>query len=59
MSQVPISTKLADASLMTAGEIKWLNEYNAEVRSKLHKLVEATGDKVALEWLERETRPLV
>ena len=43
---------------MTPGEIRWLNDYNAEVKGKLHMLVEATGDEVAVAWLEKETRPL-
>ncbi|KAL8280310.1 hypothetical protein RQP46_007227 [Phenoliferia psychrophenolica] len=58
-TMVPISTKLVDPALMSKSDVKWLNEYNAEVREKLHELVKATGDEVALAWLERETRPLV
>ncbi|GBG82673.1 hypothetical protein CBR_g35038 [Chara braunii] len=51
---VPIQTKLMDLSLMSEAEMNWVDEYHAQCRSKLEKLVpEEVGD-----WLRKATEPL-
>ena len=50
----PIDLRLVDTSIMTPGEIAWLNEYHAQVREKLASHLDAeTGT-----WLEEATRPV-
>ncbi|KAJ7474540.1 putative Xaa-Pro aminopeptidase P [Mycena galericulata] len=48
----PMQTKLIDKSLFTAEEVRWLNEYHAEVLEKVSPLLQ--NDTRALEWLKRE-----
>ncbi|KAJ7512391.1 Creatinase/aminopeptidase [Mycena galericulata] len=48
----PMQTKLIDKSLFTAEEVRWLNEYHAEVLGKVSPLLQ--NDTRALEWLKRE-----
>lgn len=57
--QVPIQTKLVDATLLSPKELAWLNAYHAEVREKLSGPMERTGDVEALQWLEEATREVV
>lgn len=57
--QVPISTNLVQVDLLAQAELEWLNAYNAEVREKLEGMVRETGDEAAVEWLVRETMPLL
>lgn len=56
VTQVPLCPALMDLDLLTPGEIKWINEYHAQVAQALRPHVEK--DPVALEWLERNTKPL-
>ncbi|KAM0754247.1 putative cytoplasm protein [Meredithblackwellia eburnea MCA 4105] len=58
VTMVPIQTKLVDPALLNPKELKWLNDYNLEVRTKLTPLIEETGDKEALEWLREETKAI-
>lgn len=58
VAQVPISTNLVEVSLLSPDELEWLNDYNAEVRSKLSPLLSSDEDADALAWLEKETKPL-
>ncbi|MFN4020797.1 MAG: aminopeptidase P family protein [Erythrobacter sp.] len=51
---VPLDRKLIDTSLLTAGEIAWVDTYHAKVRALLSPQLE--GEDLA--WLERETAPL-
>ncbi|AWW73430.1 X-Pro aminopeptidase [Erythrobacter sp. KY5] len=51
---VPIDRRLIDKSLLTDGEIAWLDAYHARVREIVAPQLE--GDDLA--WLERETAPL-
>ncbi|KAJ3415074.1 hypothetical protein HDV05_005600 [Chytridiales sp. JEL 0842] len=53
---VPIQTSLINKDLMTAEEIKWLNDYHKEVFEKLSPLLEK-GSR-AYKWLEKETRAI-
>ena len=50
----PFDARLVNTSMMTAGEIEWLNNYHNEVREKLSKSL--TGSD--LEWLKKATRTL-
>ncbi|KAJ6600013.1 putative Xaa-Pro aminopeptidase P [Mycena vulgaris] len=52
VTMCPIQTKLIDKTLFTAEEVRWLNEYHAEIFGKVSGLLE--DDPRALEWLERE-----
>lgn len=50
----PIDLRLVDPSLMTEGEIAWLNDYHAKVRAKLADKL----DRETRAWLEEATRPI-
>lgn len=52
---LPIQAKMLDLELMSDQEIKWLNDYHAEVWNKVSPLVEGN----ARNWLQRNTRPIV
>ena len=55
---VPMCRKLVEESLLSESEIKWLNDYHAEVWQKTKGFFEGSDDpdkKRALEWLKRET----
>ncbi|MEM7666514.1 MAG: aminopeptidase P family protein [Pseudomonadota bacterium] len=51
---VPLDRTLIDTSLLTDGEIAWVDEYHAKVRTLIAP--QLAGDDLA--WLERETQPL-
>ncbi|MBF9233576.1 aminopeptidase P family protein [Microvirga alba] len=50
----PIDLRLVEPSIMTAGEIAWLNAYHAQVREKLSSKLDAETRT----WLEEATRPI-
>ena len=50
----PIDTTLVDTSIMTDDEIKWLNDYHAQVCNALTPLLSA--DEAA--WLKNKTQPI-
>ncbi len=50
----PIDTRLVDASMMTADELQWLDDYHAEVRRRVGPHVSGA----ALAWLEARTQPI-
>ncbi|KAJ7484326.1 putative Xaa-Pro aminopeptidase P [Mycena latifolia] len=52
VTMCPIQTKLIDKSLFTAEEVRWLNEYHAEIFAKVSGLLQ--NDQRALEWLKKE-----
>ncbi|KAJ6470262.1 peptidase M24, structural domain-containing protein [Mycena vitilis] len=52
VTMCPIQTKLIDKSLFTAEEVRWLNDYHAEILKKVSGLLQ--HDSRALEWLKRE-----
>lgn len=54
LTQCPIDTRCIDKSLMTEGEISWLNRYHEEVRKNLLPLVA----DYAKDWLIERTEPL-
>ena len=51
----PIDTKPINADMITETELAWLNDYHAEVRSRLMPMLKDTADK---QWLEKATLPL-
>lgn len=51
----PFDTTLFDLSIMSADEIKWVNDYHAMVCDRLLPLLDAS----AQEWLIAKTQPLV
>ena len=53
---VPFDLRLVEASLMTAAELAWLNDYHQRVAATIGPLLAEGGDR---EWLQRATRPLV
>ncbi|KAK8058559.1 metallopeptidase family M24 [Apiospora phragmitis] len=54
VTMVPYCRKLIDTSLLTEGEIAWLNAYNAEIWDQTHGFFK---DEIVLNWLQRETGP--
>ena len=50
----PIERRLVDASMLSEAELKWLNDYHAEVLEKIGPRLE--GEDKA--WLERQCAPL-
>ncbi|PVG02009.1 putative aminopeptidase P, cytoplasmic [Serendipita vermifera] len=56
----PMHRKLIDKSLLTPEELKWVNNYHAEVLAKVGPLLDGKNedDLRAKSWLERECKPL-
>jgi len=52
---VPLQAKMIDVSFLSPTEIKWINNYHQKCWDALNLLL--TGE--SLEWLKRETQPLV
>jgi Xaa-Pro aminopeptidase len=56
LTHIPIQKKLIDVSLLTDKEIAWINQYHADVLSKVGPLmITDLGRK----WLKESTNPLV
>ncbi|KAI0976038.1 aminopeptidase-like protein [Xylaria arbuscula] len=55
VTMVPYCRKLIDASLLTAAEKQWLNDYNTDIFEKTKSYFEK--DDLALAWLKKETQP--
>src|SRR5690606_17497233 len=55
LTLVPIDRRLIDPTLMTVGEIAWLDAYHARVAETIAPLV----DKDTEAWLRGMTRPLL
>ncbi len=54
ITMAPLERHLIDASLLTAEEVKWVNDYHAEVYEKLSGDI----DDYAADWLRDATSPL-
>lgn len=51
---VPIQTKLLDVSIMSPGELAWVDQYNQSCLEKVGPLLQSAPQ--ALAWLKKETR---
>ncbi|KAJ5381572.1 Xaa-Pro aminopeptidase P [Penicillium cataractarum] len=56
VTMTPIGRNLIEPSLLTDAELKWLNDYHAEVWDKTHHYFKE--DELSRKWLERETQPI-
>ncbi|KAJ1985628.1 hypothetical protein H4R33_003874, partial [Dimargaris cristalligena] len=52
----PMQRKMIQVSLLSDSEIKWINDYHQECLNKVGPLLK--DNKLAYDWLERETAPL-
>ncbi len=57
LTLAPFDRNLIEASLLTDDELKWLNDYHAEVRKQLLPLLENT-DPAAAAFLKQATDPI-
>ena len=59
VTMTPICRRLVEPSLLTPGEIRWLNEYHVEIVEKTKDFFQGDSEnaKRTLKWLERETAP--
>jgi len=55
---VPIQHKMIIPTLLTQAEIDWLNAYHAECLDKIGGYLADQGKTEALQWLQRETKPV-
>ncbi|XP_069841745.1 xaa-Pro aminopeptidase 2 [Dendropsophus ebraccatus] len=55
---VPYDRKLIDTSLMTEGQIKYVDKYYEKIRKTLGPELQRQGLDEAYKWLERNTQPL-
>ncbi|CAL5871988.1 uncharacterized protein PFLUO_LOCUS6245 [Penicillium psychrofluorescens] len=56
VTMTPIGLKLIEPSLLSDAELKWVNDYHAEIWDKTHHFF--TEDELTTKWLERETKPI-
>lgn len=56
VTMAPIGQNLIEPSLLTDAELKWVNDYHAEVWEKTHKFFE--NDEYTRGWLQRETKSI-
>lgn len=59
LTLVPIQQKMINTDLLTQKERDWLNDYHKECRKTVGAELERQGRKEALDWLIRETQPIV
>ncbi|KAL7656065.1 hypothetical protein ACMYSQ_005192 [Aspergillus niger] len=56
VTMAPLGRNLINATLLSEDELKWVNEYHAEVWEKTHRFFE--NDDYTRSWLQRETQPI-
>ncbi|CAI7571878.1 unnamed protein product [Penicillium manginii] len=56
VTMTPIGRNLIEPSLLSDSELKWVNDYHAEVWDKTHHFFK--NDELSRKWLERETKPI-
>ncbi|RHZ74248.1 hypothetical protein CDV55_108106 [Aspergillus turcosus] len=56
VTMAPIGRNLIEPSLLSDLELKWVNDYHAEVWDKTHHFFE--NDEFTRSWLRRETAPI-
>uniref|UniRef100_A0A8C2WGA5 Xaa-Pro aminopeptidase 1 n=1 Tax=Cyclopterus lumpus TaxID=8103 RepID=A0A8C2WGA5_CYCLU len=59
LTLVPIQVKMMSIELLTQKERDWVNDYNRTCRDVIGAEMERQGRKEGLEWLIRETQPIV
>ncbi|KFP90050.1 PREDICTED: xaa-Pro aminopeptidase 1 [Apaloderma vittatum] len=59
LTLVPIQTKMIDVNLLTQKECNWVNDYHQKCREVIGTELERQGRHEALQWLIRETEPLI
>uniref|UniRef100_A0A7N6AKU4 Xaa-Pro aminopeptidase 1 n=1 Tax=Anabas testudineus TaxID=64144 RepID=A0A7N6AKU4_ANATE len=59
LTLVPIQVKMMNTELLTKKERDWVNDYHRKCREVVGAELERQGRKEALEWLIRETQPIV
>lgn len=58
VTMCPVQTKMIVKEMLTAEEIKELNEYHQECREKLIPVLEKAGHNDVVEWLRIQTEPI-
>ena len=58
LTMAPIQIKLIEPSLLEAQEIADLNDYHQKVLDTVGPLLKEMGQKEALNWLIKETKPI-
>lgn len=56
VTMTPIGRNLIEPSLLSDAELKWVNDYHAEIWDKTHHYF--NSDELTQKWLERETKPI-
>lgn len=56
VTMTPIGRNLIEPSLLSDAEIKWVNDYHAEIWAKTEHFFRE--DDLTRSWLERETQPI-
>uniref|UniRef100_A0A8C5HEY7 Xaa-Pro aminopeptidase 1 n=1 Tax=Gouania willdenowi TaxID=441366 RepID=A0A8C5HEY7_GOUWI len=59
LTLVPIQVKMMNTELLTQRERDWVNDYHRKCREVVGAELERQGRKQALDWLIRETQPIV
>ncbi|XP_030343492.1 xaa-Pro aminopeptidase 1 isoform X2 [Strigops habroptila] len=59
LTLVPIQTKMIDVNLLTQKERNWVDDYHQKCREVIGAELERQGRHEALQWLIRETEPLL
>lgn len=57
ITMVPFARNLIEQEMLTQEQIEWINEYHQTVYSSVAPLLK--DDELSLQWLRRETEPLV
>lgn len=58
LTVAPLCRELIDASLLTAEEKKWVNEYHAKVAAAIMPHLERHKDEMAIAYLKHHTQPI-
>lgn len=56
VTMVPLGRNLIEPSYLSDEEVKWVNDYHAEIWEKTHHFF--AEDEFTRNWLQRETQPI-
>lgn len=56
VTMTPLGRSLIEPSLLSDAEVKWVNDYHAEIWDKTHHFFKE--DTLTQTWLVRETQPI-